>query len=231
MTSKQMKFESAAHAELMNGVRKLADAVAVTMGPCGHNVVMDKSYGGPTVTRDGVSVAKEVDLPQKFENMGAKMVQEVAKKTAEVAGDGTTAATVLACAILEHGLKHTGTGANAVAIQRGINAAAKVASEAIHGMAVKCKGKSDLEKIATVSANQDKAIGSIIAEAVDQVGAEGVVEVEESKTGENHARLRRRHGLRQGIPLSLLHDRPHQGGMHSRESDDSDSREEDLEPR
>jgi chaperonin GroEL len=186
MTSKQMKFESAAHAELMNGVRKLADAVAVTMGPCGHNVVMDKSYGGPTVTRDGVSVAKEVDLPQKFENMGAKMVQEVAKKTAEVAGDGTTAATVLACAILENGLKHTGTGANAVAIQRGINAAAKVASEAIHGMAVKCKGKSDLEKIATVSANQDKAIGSIIAEAVDQVGAEGVVEVEESKTGENH---------------------------------------------
>ena len=186
MTSKQMKFESAAHAELMNGVRKLADAVSVTMGPCGHNVVMDKSYGGPAVTRDGVSVAKEVDLPQKFENMGAKMVQEVAKKTAEVAGDGTTAATVLAASILENGLKHTGTGANAVAIQRGINAAAKVASEAIHGMAVKCKGKSDLEKIATVSANQDKAIGSIIAEAVDQVGAEGVVEVEESKTGENH---------------------------------------------
>ena len=105
MTSKQMKFESAAHAELMNGVRKLADAVAVTMGPCGHNVVMDKSYGGPTVTRDGVSVAKEVDLPQKFENMGAKMVQEVAKKTAEVAGDGTTAATVLACAILERCLR------------------------------------------------------------------------------------------------------------------------------
>jgi chaperonin GroEL len=145
---------------------------------------MDKSYGGPTVTRDGVSVAKEVDLPGKFENMGAKMVQQVAKKTAEVAGDGTTAATVLAASILEDGLRYLSTGANAVAIQRGVNAAAGVASEAIRDMAVKCKGKSDLEKIATVSANQDREIGSIIAEAIDQVGANGVVEVEESKTAE-----------------------------------------------
>ena len=184
MTTKQMKFETNAHTELFNGVRKLADAVSVTMGPSGHNVVMDKSYGGPAVTRDGVSVAKEVDLPGKFENMGAKMVQQVAKKTADVAGDGTTAATVLAASILEDGIRYLSTGANAVAIQRGVNAAAAVASEAIRGSAVKCKGRADLEKIATVSANQDREIGSIIAEAIDQVGAEGVVEVEESKTAE-----------------------------------------------
>jgi len=179
-----MKFESAAHAELLAGVQKLADAVCVTMGPSGRNVVLEKSYGGPAVTKDGVSVAKEIDLPGPFENMGAKMVQEVAKKTADKAGDGTTAATLLARSILEAGLKHVSSGANAVAVQRGINAAAKVAVEKIHGLAVKCKDKSDLHKVATVSANHDKEIGSIIAEAVDHVGAEGVVEVEESKTAD-----------------------------------------------
>jgi len=184
MSTKQMKFESAAHAELLTGVQKLSDAVCVTMGPSGHNVVMEKSFGGPAVTKDGVSVAKEVDLPCPFENMGAKMVQEVAKKTADKAGDGTTAATLLARHILETGLKHVTSGANAVAVQRGITAAAQVATESIQGMAVKCRDKSDLMKVATVSANHDLEIGSIIAEAVDHVGAEGVVEVEESKTAE-----------------------------------------------
>ncbi len=184
MTTKQMKFDAAARAEFKAGVEKLASAVAVTMGPAGHNVVMEKSYGGPSVTKDGVSVAKEIDLPSPFENMGAKMVQQVAKKTADLAGDGTTAATVLAAAIFDRGLKTVASGANAVAVQRGINAAAAAACEAINGMAAKCKGKADLQKVATVSANHDATIGELVAEAINKVGAEGVVEVEEGKTAD-----------------------------------------------
>ena len=184
MATKQMKFDVAAHAELKRGVDKLTRAVAVTMGPTGHNVLFQKSFGGPSVTKDGVTVAKEIDLPEPFENMGAKMVQAVAKKTADVAGDGTTAATVLAGAIFNGGLKHVGSGANAVAIQRGIKAAADAAAAAIYGLAQKCKGRDDLEKIATVSANHDRAIGSLIAEAIGKVGHDGVVEIEEGKTAE-----------------------------------------------
>ena len=184
MTTKQMKFDAEARAEFKTGIDKLASAVAVTMGPAGHNVVMEKSYGGPAVTKDGVSVAKEIDLPCPFENMGAKMVQQVAKKTADIAGDGTTAATVLAAAIFDRGLKTVSSGANAVAVQRGINAAAQVACTAIEDMASKCKGKADLKKIATVSANHDTAIGELVAEAIDKVGFEGVVEVEEGKASE-----------------------------------------------
>ena len=184
MTTKQMKFDISAQAEFKKGVDKLASAVAVTMGPSGHNVVMEKSYGGPSVTKDGVSVAKEIDLPGPFENMGAKMVQQVAKKTADVAGDGTTAATVLAAAIYDRGLRTVASGANAVAVQRGINAAAAIACDAINDFASKCKGKSDLQKIATVSANHDTEIGGLIAEAINKVGAEGVVEIEEGKTAD-----------------------------------------------
>ncbi|MBL9148694.1 MAG: chaperonin GroEL [Phycisphaerae bacterium] len=184
MTTKQMKFDTAAHVELKRGVDKLTQAVAITMGPTGHNVVVQKSWGAPTVTKDGVSVAKEIDLPDPFENMGAKMVQQVAKKTADVAGDGTTAATVLAGAIFSGGLKHVAAGANAVAIQRGINAAAAAACDAITEMATKCKGKADFEKIATVSANHDSTIGKLIADAIDKVGHDGVVEIEEGKASE-----------------------------------------------
>jgi chaperonin GroEL len=184
MATKQMKFDVAAHVELKRGVDKLTKAVAVTMGPTGHNVIIQKSWGNPSVTKDGVSVAKEIDLPDAFENMGAKMVQQVAKKTADIAGDGTTAATVLAGAIFNGGLRHVAAGANAVAIQRGITNAANAAADAITAMATKCKGKSDFEKIATVSANHDAQIGKLIAEAIDKVGADGVVEVEEGKTSE-----------------------------------------------
>ncbi|MDZ4755439.1 MAG: chaperonin GroEL [Phycisphaerae bacterium] len=184
MATKQMKFDVAAHVELKRGVDKLTKAVAGTMGPTGHNVLIQKSWGSPSVTKDGVTVAKEVDLPEPFENMGAKMVQQVAKKTADVAGDGTTAATVLAGAIFNSGLKHVAAGANSVAIQRGINNAAAAAAEAITNMAAKCKGKADLEKIATVSANHDAVIGKLIAEAIDKVGHDGVVEIEEGKTSE-----------------------------------------------
>ncbi len=179
-----MKFDTAAQLEFKHGVEQIAKAVAVTMGPTGRNVIIQKSFGGPGVTKDGVSVSKEVDLPQPFENMGAKMVNEVAKKTADIAGDGTTAAIVLARAIYNEGLRHTTIGANAAAVQRGINDAARVAGEAVEALAVKCKGKDDYKKVATVSANHDVEIGEIIAEAINKVGAEGVVEVEEGKTAE-----------------------------------------------
>jgi chaperonin GroEL len=176
-----MMYSSSAQNELKQGVRQIARAVAVTMGPTGRNVVLQKSFGGPTVTKDGVTVAKEVELAQPFENMGAKMINEVAKKTADLAGDGTTTATILAESIFLDGLRFTTIGANSAAIQRGINEAARVASEAITGMATKCKGKDDYKKVATVSANHDTEIGELIAQAIDKVGAEGVVEVEEGK--------------------------------------------------
>ena len=184
MGSKQIMFDDAALLELKKGVSALARAVKVTMGPTGRNVIIQKSYGGPSVTKDGVSVAKEITLPEPFESMGAKMVNEVAKKTADKAGDGTTAATVLAESIFLEGIRHVTAGANAVHLQRGINKAAEVAAEAIDAMAVKCKGRADYEKIATVSANHDTEIGKLIAEAIDRVGAEGVVEVEEGKSAD-----------------------------------------------
>jgi chaperonin GroEL len=182
--TKQMKFDADARQEFKSGVSQIARAVALTMGPTGRNVVVQKSFGGPTVTKDGVSVAKEVELGQPFENMGAKMINEVARKTADIAGDGTTCATVLAHGIYEQGLRHVTAGANPMAVQRGINDAARIASEAIESMAVTCKGKSDLKKIATVSANHDAEIGELIAEAIDKVGGDGVVEVEEGKTAD-----------------------------------------------
>ena len=180
-STKQMKFTPTAQAELKKGVDAIAQAVAVTMGPTGRNVVIEKGFGSPHVTKDGVTVAKEVELTDPFANMGARMVQQVAKKTADVAGDGTTAATVLAAAIFNGGLRFVAGGANAVAVQRGINDAAGVACEAIRGGAKKCAGKSDLVKVATVSANHDQAMGELIAEAIHRVGHDGVVEVEEAK--------------------------------------------------
>ncbi len=184
MATKQIMFDDAALVEMKKGVARLAKAVKVTMGPTGRNVIIQKSYGGPTVTKDGVSVSKEITLPSAFESMGAKMVNEVAKKTADKAGDGTTAATVLAEAIFTEGLRFVTSGANPVQMQRGINAAAQAAADAIDNMAVKCKGKDDYKKIATVSANHDAQIGELIAEAIAKVGPEGVVEVEEGKSAE-----------------------------------------------
>ncbi len=184
MASKQMIYGSAAQQELSKGLKQLADAVRITMGPTGRNVVLQKSFGGPAVTKDGVTVAKEVEIPEPFQNMGAKMVVEVAKKTSDKAGDGTTTATVLAEAIFSEGLRYTASGANPVAIQRGILAAAEVASTAIKESATKCKGKDDLEKVATISANGDTEIGQLIAQAIDKVGKDGVVEVEEGKAAE-----------------------------------------------
>ena len=183
MSTKQMKFDTDAHNAFMEGIDQMARAVSVTMGPSGRNVVVQKSFGGPSVTKEGVSVSREVELQQAFQNMGAQMVHQVAKKTADLAGDGTTTATVLANAIFKSGLRHVTSGANAVAIQGVINAAALDACSFIESMARTCEGRDDLRKIATVSANHDTSIGDIISEALDTVGADGVVEVEEGIFG------------------------------------------------
>ncbi|MBK9187542.1 MAG: chaperonin GroEL [Phycisphaerales bacterium] len=182
MATKQIMFQDAALLEMKKGVDALADAVKCTMGPSGRHVVIEKSYGGPHITKDGVSVSKEVILPEPFQAMGAKMVNEVAKRTADKAGDGTTAATVLAQAIFTEGLRFVAAGANPVLLQRGINNAAGVVAGAIDAMAVKCKGKEDYKKVATVSANHDAEVGELIAEAIARVGADGVCEIEDGKT-------------------------------------------------
>jgi len=184
MAKKQLMFGSDASVQLQKGLRKLNNAVRVTMGPTGRNVVLQKSFGGPAVTKDGVTVSKEIELPEPFENMGAKMVNEVAKKTSDKAGDGTTTSTVLTEAIFSEGIRHVAAGANPMALQRGILAAAEVANDAITAMAIKCKGTDDLRKVATVSANHDAEVGRLIAEALEKVGKNGVVEVEEGKTAD-----------------------------------------------
>jgi chaperonin GroEL len=184
MTAKQMKYDNAAHEEFRAGVEQMAKAVGITLGPAGRNVIVQKSWGNPSITKDGASVAKEVELSEPFQNMGVKMVQQVAKKTAEVAGDGTTTATILADAIFQSGLRYVSVGANPVTIQRGITAAARVATEAVNEMSKACKDKSDLQKVAMVSSNHDLLLGNIISEAIYKVGGDGVVEVEEGKTAE-----------------------------------------------
>jgi chaperonin GroEL len=181
MATKQMMYETDARAELLNGMSQLARAVKATLGPRGRNVVLQKSYGGPRITKDGVSVAKEIELPQPFENMGAKLIAAVASKTGDVAGDGTTTATVLAEAILSEGLKYVRTGVNPVLIQRGITKAAEAACDAINLISKKVKGREDYKRVATISANGDELIGNLMADAMEKVGKEGVITVDEGK--------------------------------------------------
>ncbi len=186
MASKQMKFESEARADIGLGLSQLARAVKATLGPRGRNVVIQKSFGSPRITKDGVTVAKEVELPGAFENMGAKLISSVASKTGDVAGDGTTTATVLAEAIYLEGLKYvTAGGANPVIIQRGILKAAEVACDAITAMSKKVKGHDDYKKVATISANGDEHIGQLMADAMEKVGKEGVITVDEGKSTES----------------------------------------------
>ena len=184
MAAKQMKFDSDARAEIQAGLSQLARAVKATLGPRGRNVVLQKSFGSPRITKDGVTVAKEIELPQPFENMGAKLVNMVASKTGDVAGDGTTTATVLAEAIYSEGLKYVRTGVNPVQIQRGITKATEVACEAITGLAKKVKGREDYKRVATISANGDEKIGDLMADAMEKVGKEGVITVDEGKSTE-----------------------------------------------
>jgi chaperonin GroEL len=186
MAAKQMKYETDARAEIAAGLSQLARAVKATLGPRGRNVVLQKSFGSPRITKDGVTVAKEIELPQPFENMGAKLVQTVASKTGDVAGDGTTTATVLAEAIYVEGLKYVTSGAaNPVQIQRGILKAAEVASDAITAISKKVKGREDYKRVATISANGDEHIGDLMADAMEKVGKEGVITVDEGKSTES----------------------------------------------
>jgi chaperonin GroEL len=182
MSAKQMKFDSDARAEIASGLSQLARAVKATLGPRGRNVVLQKSYGGPRITKDGVTVSKEIELPQPFENMGAKLVNMVASKTGDVAGDGTTTAVVLAEAIYSEGMRMVTTGVNPVTIQRGIIKAAEVAAEAITAQSKKVKGRDDYKKVATISANGDEKIGDLMADAMEKVGKEGVITVDEGKS-------------------------------------------------
>ena len=182
MAAKQLIFDEAARHALLRGVQKLARAVSATLGPKGRNVVLDKKFGSPTVTKDGVTVAKEIELEDPYENMDAQMVREVASKTSDAAGDGTTTATVLAEAIYREGLKNVTAGASPISLQRGINKAVEAAVEHLAKIAKKVKDKEEIKQVATVSANWDSTIGEIIADAMDKVGKDGTITVEEAKS-------------------------------------------------
>jgi chaperonin GroEL len=182
MASKQLVFDEQARQALLKGVQKLSRAVVATLGPKGRNVVIDKKFGSPTVTKDGVTVAKEIELEDPYENMGAQMVREVASKTSDAAGDGTTTATVLAEAIYREGLKYVTSGASPINIQRGINKAVAAAVDQLAKISKKVKDKEEIKQVATVSANWDTTIGEIIADAMDKVGKDGTITVEEAKS-------------------------------------------------
>ncbi|MFO1475694.1 MAG: chaperonin GroEL [Verrucomicrobiota bacterium] len=182
MAAKQLLFDESARQALLRGVTKLSKAVTATLGPKGRNVVLDKKFGSPTVTKDGVSVAKEIELEDPYENMGAQMVREVASKTSDAAGDGTTTATLLAEAIFREGLKYVTSGANPIGIQRGINKAVEAAVDQLGKISKKVKDKEEIKQVATVSANWDTQIGEIIADAMDKVGKDGTITVEEAKS-------------------------------------------------
>ena len=184
MASKIIKYDLKAREALLNGIRTLSDAVVVTLGPKGRNVILDKSWGSPTVTKDGVTVAKEIELEDKFENMGAQMVKEVASKTSDMAGDGTTTATILARSIYEEGTKLVAAGNNPMAIKRGIDKAVDVTVRELHRISKPTKDQREIAQIGTISANNDETIGNIIAEAMNKVGKEGVITVEEAKSME-----------------------------------------------
>ncbi len=181
---KQLKFNEEARSALLRGVNTMAAAVKITLGPKGRNVVIDKKYGSPTITKDGVTVAKEIDLKDGFENMGAQMLKEVAAKTSDVAGDGTTTATVLAQAILKEGLRNVTAGANPMALQRGIERAVESVVDELRKLSTSTKDKQEIAQVARIAANNDKAVGDLLSEAMEKVGKDGVITVEESKSAE-----------------------------------------------
>src|SRR5437660_5735228 len=181
---KQLKFDEEARSALLRGVNVMAEAVKATLGPKGRNVVIDKKYGSPTITKDGVTVAKEVQLKEATENMGAQMIKEVASKTSDAAGDGTTTATVLAQAIFREGLKNVTAGANPMGLKRGIEQAVDTVVEELKHMSKATKDKKEIAQVATIAANNDRTIGDLIAEAMEKVGKDGVITVEEAKAME-----------------------------------------------
>src|SRR5918993_630257 len=182
MAAKQLQFDETARQALLRGVEKLARAVKATLGPSGRNVILDKKFGSPTITKDGVTVAKEIELEDPYENMGAQLVREVASKTSDIAGDGTTTATVLAESIYKEGLRNVTAGANPTSLQRGIQKAAEALATELARISKKVKDRTEIAQVATVSANWDTAIGNIIADAMDKVGKDGTITVEEAKS-------------------------------------------------
>jgi len=189
VSAKQLLFEDHARQKMLKGVDKLADAVAVTMGPTGRNVIIDKSFGGPTVTKDGVTVSKEIELEDRFENMGAKLVNEVASKTSDLAGDGTTTATVLARAIFREGIRNIVAGSNPSAIRRGIERAVNAANDFLLDMAKPVSSPEEVTNVGAISANNDREIGELLADALEKVGKDGVITVEEGKTADTTLEL------------------------------------------
>src|SRR5215475_10481104 len=186
--AKEITFDTSARDRIKKGVDKLADAVKVTLGPKGRNVILDKKFGAPTVTKDGVSVAKEIELKDPIENMGAQLVKEVASKTADAAGDGTTTATVLAQAIYSHGIKNVAAGANPMDLKRGVDKAVDAVVEHLKKQSKNIKGSQEIAQVATISSNNDVEIGKMIATAMDKVGKDGVITVEEAKGTETEVK-------------------------------------------
>ena len=226
MAAKQIVYGSESRQKMMAGINALADAVKVTLGPKGRNVVLDKKFGSPTITKDGVTVAKEIELKDPLENMGAQMVREVASKTSDVAGDGTTTATVLAQAIYREGAKNVVAGANPMEIKRGIDKAVDVVVEALKKQSRSVSG-SMIAQIGTISANNDKTIGKIIAEAMDKVGKDGVITVEEAKTLETSLDIVEGMQFDRGYLSPYFVTDPGADGGRAGESGHSDPRKED----
>ncbi|MGQ0547756.1 MAG: chaperonin GroEL, partial [Betaproteobacteria bacterium] len=189
MPAKEVRFHEGARGKMVHGLNILADAVKVTLGPKGRNVVLERSFGAPTVTKDGVSVAKEIELKDKFENMGAQMVKEVASKTSDVAGDGTTTATVLAQAIVREGMKFVASGMNPMDLKRGIDKAVVAVVEELKKISKPCSSSKEIAQVGAISANADFDIGKIISDAMDKVGKEGVITVEDGKSLQNELDL------------------------------------------
>src|SRR6187399_2232756 len=189
MAAKDVRFGEGARNRMVNGVNILANAVKITLGPKGRNVVLERSFGAPTITKDGVSVAKEIELKDKFENMGAQMVKEVASKTSDVAGDGTTTATVLAQSIVAEGMKYVAAGMNPMDLKRGVDKAVTVVVEELKKLSKPCTTSKEIAQVGAISANADESIGKTIAEAMDKVGKEGVITVEDGKGLENELDL------------------------------------------
>ena len=228
--AKQLLFSDAARRKMLEGVDILAHAVGTTLGPTGRNVILSKSFGGPTVTKDGVTVSKEIELADPFENMGAKLVNVVASKTSDVAGDGTTTATILARAIYREGLKNITSGANPTAVRRGIEKAVEAAVAELAKISRPVSKKEEIAQVGTISANNDPTIGKMLADAVERVGRDGVITVEEGKTADHHARVRRGDAVRQGLPEPLLRHQPDDDGGDLRGRPDPAPREEDQQP-
>ena len=225
--AKQLLFDETARRSLKRGIDRLADAVKVTIGPKGRNVVLDKKFGSPTITNDGVTIARDIELDDPFENMGAQLLKEVATKTDDVAGDGTTTAVVLGQALVSEGLRVVTAGANPMVVKRGIEAAVEAVVAEIKKQSRPVDNREQIAAVAAISA-ADPEVGEIIAEVMDKVGKDGVITVEEGQSLGPREGIHRGHAVRPGLPLGVLRDQPRSDGGGPREPAHPDHRQEDL---